>query len=332
MMWVCVSLIGIIAIVVCDLAFRRYVTPRICDIFENVPPFNVASETADHNAERLSLVTDDGVILRGSLINGHLQDPKGLILFLPEMRGNHWMARRYCAALIERGYMVLSIDFRGQGESDSQPGYSPIHWITEFEMADVDAMMHFIQSRPNLRTAPLLAYGVSRGGVAALIAACRYPQISGVIADSAFGTMSMTTYFVDRFVTYVIPQWVYRRLPKWHVDSTLRNGITLSEKRRHCKYVHLERERAALDSRHVLLISGGRDSYVTPDIAMRLQSIVGQQCQLWIAPGAKHNMSRSVCTEEYDRKVTAHCDDCLGAKSDRIAKAIDKNAAVAKAA
>ena len=81
-----------------------------------------------------------------------------------------------------------------------------------------------------------------------------------------------------------------------------------SEIRRGCKYVHLERERDTLDSEMVLLISGGRDSYVTPEIAARLQSIVGEHCQLWIAPGAKHNMSRSVCTEEYDRRVRNHCD------------------------
>ena len=324
-MWVVwMSLLGIAAVAACDQAFRRYVTPRICEIFENVPPFNVVTENAVDTAETLSIITADGVNLKGCLINGHLRHAKGLVLFLPELRGNHWMAKRYCAALIDQGYMVLSVDFRSQGESASQPGYSPIHWVTEFEMMDVDAMMHFIQSRTELKSLPLVAYGVSRGGVAALIAARRYSGVSGVIADSAFGTMSMTKYFVDRFVTYVIPQWVYRLLPAWHVDLTLRNGMQLSERRRHCKYVHLERERASLDSQTVLLISGGRDSYVTPEIARRLQSIVGQHCQLWIAPGAKHNMSRNVCTEDYDRKVVAHCDQCLGAKLTLPAETADQ--------
>ncbi len=332
-MWIVwMSLLGISAVVACDRVFRRYVTPRICDIFENVPPFNVATENADETAETISIVTADGVNLKGSLINGHLCDAKGLVLFLPELRGSHWMARRYCAALIERGYVVLSVDFRSQGESASQPGYSPIHWVTEFEMMDVDAMMHFIQSRSTLKTLPLLAYGVSRGGVAALIAACRYSCVTGVVADSAFGTMSMTRYFVDRFVSYVIPEWVYRLLPGWHVDLTLRNGIKLSEQRRKCQYVHLERERASLDSRTVLLISGGRDSYVTPEIARRLQDIVGQGCQLWIAPGAKHNMSRKICTEEYDRRVVDHCDQWLGAKSNFTTATADQRTVIANAA
>ena len=332
-MWIVwMSLLGSAAFVACDRAFRRYVTPRICDIFENVPPFNVATENADDSAELISIVTADGVNLKGSLINGHLRDAKGLVLFLPELRGNHWMAKRYCAALIDRGYMVLAVDFRGQGESSSQQGYSPIHWVTEFEMMDVDAMMHFIQSRSTIKTLPLLVYGVSRGGVAALIAACRYSCVNGVVADSAFGTMSMTRHFVDRFVTYVIPQWVYRLLPTWHVDLTLKNGIELSERRRKCQYVHLERERASLDSRSVLLISGGRDSYVTPEIASHLQDIVGEGCQLWIAPGAKHNMSRDICTEEYDRRVVDHCELCLGANSNFTTETADQRTVIASAA
>lgn len=332
-MWIVwISLIGIAAVAACDLMFRRYVTPRICDIFENVPPFNVVTEHPVDTAETVSIITADGVNLKGCLINGHLRDAKGLILFLPEMRGNHWMAKRYCAALIEQGYMVLSVDFRSQGESASLSGYSPIHWITEFEMTDVDAMMHYIQTRAALKSLPLLVYGVSRGGVAALISACRYSSVRGVVADSAFGTMSMTKYFVDRFVTCVIPQWVYRLLPAWHVDLTLKNGIRCSEQRRKCQYVHLERERVSLDSRSVLLISGGRDSYVTPEIAKRLQDIVGQHCQLWIAPGAKHNMSRSICTEEYDRRIVEHCDQCLGSRSNFAPGTPDHRVVIASAA
>lgn len=314
MTWVWISLFVIVAVVGCDKAFRRYVTPRISDIFENVPPFNIIAETANPDAELLQIQTADGTMLQGSLINGQRPDARGLVLFLPELRGNHWMAKRYCAALINHGYAVLAVDFRSQGESGATPDYSPIHWITEFEMADVDAMLQFIDSRPSLRTLPLLTFGVSRGGVAALIAACRYPRIRGVVADSAFGTMSMTKYYVDRFASHVIPWWIYVLLPEWHVDLTLRHAMQLSEKRRSCNYVHLELEKETLDSSSVLLISGGRDSYVTPEIAARLQFLIGRHCQLWIAPGAKHNMSRSVCEEEYDRRILSHFDACLGLK------------------
>ena len=124
MIWVWILLLFLVVLAACDQAYRWYVTPRISDIFENVPPFNVAVETAQSDAESISIVTHDGVILRGSLINGNLANARGLVLFLPELRGNHWMAKRYCAALINDGYMVLSVDFRSQGESGAMPDYT----------------------------------------------------------------------------------------------------------------------------------------------------------------------------------------------------------------
>lgn len=309
------------ALLIGEISFRRYVIPRICAIFENVPPFNVVPEPGNSAAQRVEFRTGDGLSLRGSLWNGDLENSPGLIVFMPELKGTHWMAARYCQALIEEGFTVLSFDFRDHGESDRSKSYSPIHWMTEFEMADVEAALEFVESHPKLSSMPMMAFGVSRGGVAALLSGCRYPRIRGVIADSAFGTMAMTRYFVDRFVQHVIPERVYRLLPDWHVQLTLKQAVQLSERRRKCSYVHLEKETQGLESGSVLLISGGRDSYVTPEIARRLQDMVGHEAELWIADKAKHNMSRSVQTAEYDRRVLAHARRCLcgTASADRCA-------------
>lgn len=298
----------------CEVGFRRFVTPKIQAIFENVPPFNVLPESANPAAQTFRISSADGVELQCSLLNGDAEDPPGLVLFLPELHGSHWMARRYCHVLIENGFVVLGLDFRNQGDSDGMPGYRPIHWMTEFEMSDVEAALEYVSEDRRLSRLPIVVFGVSRGGVAALLTGCRYPQIRGVIADSAFGTMAMIRFFVDRFVRHVIPQWVYRLLPNWHIDITLRQSVQLSETARACRYVHLEREAAGLESENVLLISGARDSYVTPVIAAKLRDIVGKHAELWIAPGAKHNMSRNIQPEEYDRRVLAHARRCVGAE------------------
>ncbi len=300
-----------VVLLIGEISFRRYVIPRICAIFENVPPFNVVPEPENPNAQRVEFRTADGLLLKGSLWNSDLESSPGVVVFMPELKGTHWMAARYCHALIEEGFTVLSFDFRDHGESDRSPSYSPIHWMTEYEMTDVEAALEFLESHPKLSSMPMMAFGVSRGGVAALLACCRYPRIRGVIADSAFGTMAMTRYFVDRFVQHVIPERVYRLLPNWHVQLTLKQAVQLSERRRNCSYVHLEKETRGLESGSVLLISGGRDSYVTPEIARRLQDMVGHESELWIADKAKHNMSRSVQTAEYDRRVVEHARRCL---------------------
>jgi uncharacterized protein len=315
---VVVSLVIVAIVAVLFLAewsFRRFVSPKIRDIFENVPPFNVIPEPENPEAQRIEFKTSDGLLLRGSLLNADVADPAALVLFLPELHGSHWMARRYCKALLERKYMVLSFDFRNQGESQSMAGYVPIHWMTEYEMTDVEAALEFVESNEKLDSLPLVAFGVSRGGVAALLTGCRYPRIRAVIADSAFGTMAMIRFFVDRFVQHVIPEWLFALLPNWHVRFTLKQAVHLSETGRKCQYAHLEDEVKGLESANVLLISGARDSYVTPAIAGKLHEVIGQQAELWLVPGAKHNMSRAVQTEEYDRRIVAHLSRCLNPPS-----------------
>lgn len=291
---------------VLDRILRLLVIPRICEIFENMPPFNVEVEPPSEIAEPISISTADGLQLTGSVIFPQNRPPRGLVLFFPELNGNHAMSLRYCAGALDAGFALLGFDFRNQGTSGHQLGYTPIHWVTEYEMQDVAAVLEFVESHGELAALPLLAFGVSRGGVAALTAAGRYPRIRGVIADSSFSTAAMARHYVDRFASLIIPGWLYRILPEYHVRHALRDAMHCSERRRNCRYVHLENEVSGLADVPVLIISGTRDSYVKPEIAQHLQRICGPQSELWLVDEAKHNMARTVCRDEYDRRVAAH--------------------------
>lgn len=312
-MFLDVALTLIVCTVLADiLVLRHILVPRICDYFEKSPAFNVLPASPVLNAVPISFASGDGVVLRGSLFNSDSPAPPGLVLFFPEHRGNHWTAPRYCQALIDQGYIVMSFDVRNQGESGSMPGYTPSHWMTEYEMQDVTAAMDFIESDERLSTLPLITFGVSRGGVAALLAACRFHRIRGVVADSAFGTMMTIRHFADRFATLLVPRRLYQLIPDWHISRTLRRVMSLSERRRGCRYVHLEDEVRHLESRSVLLISGSSDSYVSTDIARRLQQLAGSGTQLWIARGAGHNGARLRLTADYDDRVALHVSRCIG--------------------
>lgn len=52
----------------------------------------------------------------------------------------------YCQGLVVAGFHVLSVDFRNQGESDSIPGYVPIHWVSEYELDDVRHILEWISN------------------------------------------------------------------------------------------------------------------------------------------------------------------------------------------
>ena len=307
-----VVLILIVCAVLADLfVLRRLLIPRICDHFEKSPAFNVLPAGPVSTALPISFPSAGGVVLRGSLINSDVPNPPGLVLFFPEHRGNHWTAPRYCHALIEQGYVVMSFDVRNQGESGAMADYTPSHWMTDYEMQDVTAAMDFIEADERLSTLPLITFGVSRGGVAALLAACRFHRIRGVVADSAFGTLMTIRHFADRFATLFVPRRLYKLIPDWHINQTLRRVMALSERRRGCRYVHLEDEVKHLESRSVLLISGSSDSYVSTEIARRLQQLAGSGTQLWIASGAGHNGARLRLPADYDQRVALHASRCL---------------------
>ncbi|MEZ6059046.1 MAG: alpha/beta fold hydrolase [Planctomycetaceae bacterium] len=303
--WIILVLLTLAAFV--DFAYRRFASRRIQKIFENVPPFVIVPAERTPDAVELRIPASDGLTLSGSLFVPLCDHPRSLVIFFPPLNGSHWMAPRYCQAILDDGHAVLGFDFRNQGESDDQDGYSPIHWITEFEMADAAAVLEFVESHPKLSRLPLAAFGVSRGGAAALVAACRYPGIRSVIADSAYGTTSMTKRFVRRFGRYVIPERAFNLLPDWHIDQTLRQAVGLSETARNCRYVHVEQECLHRDpDTPVLLISGGRDSYVTADVAMDLAACFGGDDCLWVVEKARHNMARSVLQQEYDERIVRH--------------------------
>ncbi|MEQ9408860.1 MAG: alpha/beta fold hydrolase [Fuerstiella sp.] len=295
---------AVLAVLTADLAYRRFATRRIQDIIENVPTFAAIPAPSRPDLRAIRIPTEDGLTLEASL-DAPAHPPAGLVIFCPELNGNRWTARHYAEALVDAGFAVLAFDFRNQGASDHQPGYAPIHWVTEFELTDVQAVLNFVDSDPELSRLPLGIFGVSRGGSAALLSACRFPQIQAVVTDSGFSTMAMIRHFMNKFSRFVVPDWFFRRLPRWHIELVLRQTLARSERFRHCRYVHLEHEAKQFD-RPVLLISGSRDSYVTPNVTMEIAETLNCLDQIWIVDRAKHNKSRQRAKMDYDQRIVAH--------------------------
>lgn len=301
MTWTLILLVTLVAI---DLAVHLIYVRLILRIFEAKPPFSVASCPSNPSAEQVSCVTEDGITLRGSIHRGSSSPPRGVILFCPEMEGSHWSAATYAIGLLDAGFTVVSFDFRSQGESDPQPGYSPLHWPTRFEIEDVRSAIRFIESRPDLNQLPLGVMGVSRGSTPALIAAAESANVKAVCCEGAYSIDSMLYHFIYRWATLYIPRSVLTRLPTWHLRVTcfmVRWTSRLLSKR---QYVILERWLPKLKDRSVLLVAGERDNYVHPDIGRALhRKIDSPDAQLWLVPAAKHNCARKVSPAEYDRRL-----------------------------
>ena len=311
LMWIVVGMA--LAAIVADWGYRRYASSRIRELIDNVPPFGLITSAPIETADVFTIPTTDDLHLTASL-HSPAGPPCGLILFCPELHGSHWTVSNYCEGLITAGFAVLAFDFRNQGESEHLANYEPIHWSTEFELDDLNSVLKFIAGDDELNKLPLGAFGVSRGGSTALVAACRTQQIQSIVTDSAYDTMSLVQHFMHKFSRYVVPDWFFKRLPRWHVNWVLRQALRESESRRgrnrECRYLRLANEAHNFDQ-PVLLISGKRDSYVTPDVTEKLAGILGQAHNTWIVPKAKHNKSRSMVQHEYDQRIVNHFQQTL---------------------
>jgi len=277
---------------------------RIIPIFENKPPFGVELSPHDPDAEAVSFPGTHGLTLRGSLHRNPRQPARGVIVFCPEMGGNHWSALSYAQALFDAGFVIFSFDFRNQGDSDHMPGYEPLHWLSDYEVADLKSALAYVRSHQELRSLPLGLLGISRGGCAALAVAALDPGVQRVVCEGVSTTRSMLFHYTLRWASLYAPAWLLKVAPMWHIRMTLDMARIVSQFRRRCRYTILERYLPRLRNRQVLIIADARDTYVPVEIVQLLgRAIGGENYEVWVAPDARHNGARLVDPETFDRRL-----------------------------
>ena len=301
MIWAIVGLFAIFLLA--DVLIQWNAVRVVLALIENSPPFRVESLPPDPDAEPFTAQTVDGITLRGCLYRHTEQTPRGLIVFCPEFASNHRSAMLYCSALSRAGFHVLAFDFRNHGESDSMPGYVPLHWLTHFEVMDLNAVIDHVYSQPDLNELPLGLFGISRGGGAALYVATQRPEVLQVATEGAFGTEMLMMSHAQQFVSIAAPELLAKLFPEWHIKLTIKFARWISQRRRHCRYAMLERVLPRLTDKPALVIAGLRDTYVLPEVAREITRLIGQPDALWTVAKAKHNLARSVNPDEYDRRL-----------------------------
>jgi len=304
-------IVGVVAgLLILDVCAQLYFSRLVLRQFHTPLQLHVQPAEPVSEAERVQFSTTGGLTLRGSLHWPESISPRGVIVFCPELNGSHWSAASYGRGLLEDGFAVLGFDFRNQGDSDSEAGYEPLHWVTDRETADLQSAVRYVRSRDDLADLPLGLMGVSRGGGAALAVAADDPEIRQVAVEGAFSTAALHLHYSLRWGTMYVPGWVMRLVPEWHVNSTNALSRWISQIQRRCRYPRLEQLLPRLKGRPVLLIAGDCDSYVPLQIPQDLCRRIGSRsCELWTVHNAKHNSARHVDPDVYDAKLAGFFDE-----------------------
>lgn len=303
MFWIWIGISIVLLTLLCaDICIRVRAIPQIIGILEKTPPLQVTHHDPDSRGQDVKFPTADGITLAGSLFLP--DEPRGVVVFCPELGANRWTALKYCEALLDSGFAIVSFDFRNHGDSDSTSDYEPFHWATDYELTDAQAALHFAREHPVLSDLPLGIVGVSRGGATALVAAAQNPDVQAILADSPFSLGPMIEMYVRQLGEIYMPRWLIRGSPMWYLRSLVKMAVWFSQRRRNCRYLKVRPWLPGLASRTVLLVSGRRDSYVKPQVVQALADRIGARCKLWLVDRAKHNRAREVDPEEYDKRLT----------------------------
>ncbi|MFM7541474.1 MAG: alpha/beta hydrolase [Planctomycetota bacterium] len=243
---------------------------------------------------------------------------RGVVLFAPEYGSNRWSCLDYSHFLRDAGYDIVSYEPRGQGESDSIEGYKPLHWVTDFEVADAKAVLGWMKRRYAGQVSSIGVMGISKGAGAATIASVNDPFVECLVTDGMFAVYTTVVPYMRQWVKiYSRLHWLQNILPNWFYGSLAKACFFMVQRERSCRFPSIEGALRHLGEKPTLMIHGEKDSYIRPVMAEKLHLIVAQAGyathDFWLAPGARHNEAYAKHPEEYRTRVLAFLDDHLPA-------------------
>jgi pimeloyl-ACP methyl ester carboxylesterase len=282
---------------------RQYLDPLV-RIFTEKPLFIVPRGQPLADAEEVVFANGEGQQLRGCYLPALGPRRQGVILFGLEFGSNRWAAGPYCHFLREAGFDVFTFEPRGQGDSDPQPGYEPLQWVTDHEVRDFQAALAYLKQRPDADPRGVGFFGLSKGGAAGLLAACDDPWVRCFVTDGIFDTYATMVPYMRKWITiYSSRRWLQTLVPDWYYRLVARIALKRVSQERGCRFPHLARRLPRLAPRPWLMIHGEADTYIKPEMALALFACAAEPKECWLVPGAKHNQAFHLAQEEYIQRV-----------------------------
>lgn len=282
-------------------------------IFQERPLFVIPRGQPTDSAEHVTLTPNDGITLRGCYLKTAAPTRKGVILFGLEFGSNRWSCRAYCDSLVAAGYDVFAYEPRNQGDSDKDPNYEPLQWVTDRDVADMHAAIKYLLTRPDADPRGIGVFGISKGGSTAFLTATAEPAVRCVVTDGAYATYTTMVPYMQRWIgIYSDRIKLHRVLPRWFYGLIGVAGAKKVGRNRGVTYPSVEKAVGKLRL-PLLMIHGEGDTYIKPEMAKALYERARGEKELWLVPKAKHNQALHVAEGEYRRRLVAFFDQHLAA-------------------
>jgi uncharacterized protein len=337
-LWIsCAALAAVVAVGLtglwAHLRIKRNYLEYLVRIFQERPLFIIPRGQPVEDAEDISCRTEDGLTLQGCYLPARTPRRAGVILFGLEFGSNRWACVPYTDFLREVGYDVCTFEPRNQGDSDAQPGYEPLQWVTEFDLRDTRAALAYLKGRADADPRGVGFFGISKGGSAGVLAGARDPFVGCFVTDGIFATHTTMVPYMRKWITIYSSRYVIQKLlPRWYYAFFANIGLRQVERDRGVRFPHLEWELPRLAPRPLLMIHGEGDTYIKPDMAEALFARARRPKEFWLVEKAKHNQAFHLAGDEYRRRVRefflAHLPPTPGPLDRELAKGVPQTATV----
>ena len=280
-------------------------------IFQERPLFIIPRGQPTDAAEHVTFPAPDGLTLRGCYLPTTTAQRRGVILFGLEFGSDRWACRQYCEELVATGYDVFTYEPRNQGDSDKDPNYEPLQWVTDKDVADMRAAIGYLLARPDADPNGIGVFGISKGGSTALLIAPSQPAIRCLATDGAYATYTTMVPYMQRWICIYSDRLKLQRvLPRWFYGLIGLTGVKKVARNRGVTYPSVEKSVGKLRV-PLLMIHGEGDTYIKPEMAKTLFDRAREPRELWLVPKAKHNQALNVAGGDYHRRVVEFFDQHL---------------------
>lgn len=134
------------------------------------------------NFEKVSVLTENDTLQ--NIFLKPAGKPKATIVFFQGNGGNYTHYQSITQPLVNDGYQVFMVSFRGYGESSGKPTHLNI-------ASDSEKIFEYISKRDDIKDTKIIVYGASIGCQIATNFTKKYQsKISGLVLDSGFASFT----------------------------------------------------------------------------------------------------------------------------------------------
>lgn len=248
------------------------------------------------NWEELRLETADGLELAAWYVPPKAQGEGAALVFVHGLGGNRGSMLPQAAFLAEAGYGALLLDLRNHGISDGE-----ITSLGYYEVDDVRSAVEYLLAQQEVDPERIGLIGQSMGGATVLRAAARIPEVTAVVAESAFTSIEDNVANGVRELTG-LPPFPFAPLVIYFSQQEADVAIEL---------VRPIDDIAMISPRPIFFIHGALDVLVPVENSRRMYDMAGGPRDLYIIEDAGHHPLYDIEPEMFEQRMIAFLDTYL---------------------